>query len=278
MTEFSPIRHTEPSGPHRRNGEPSRFAEYTRTRDPQLRNELVLENERLVYYLAARFRPGGCIGAEDLVQVARLGLISAVERFDPEAGVSFAAFAVPTMVGMIQHCLRDQGWAVKIPRRARELAVRVRVLRDNAEQRLGRPPTVSEMAAAAGVDEEDILVAMAADAARHSCSLHAQAVVEGEERGEMFHDALAVEEPGYALLVERETVRSLLAQLAPRLQRIIEGRFLRELTQQKMASELGISQMHVSRLERMALRQLRELLGRSAERNAGGSVAPGVRY
>jgi RNA polymerase sigma-B factor len=245
-----------------------RFREYARTRDPVLRNELVLENAPLVHYLARKFRPGGCIGIEDLVQVGHIGLIAAVERYDPRFGVDFATFAAPTIAGMIKHCLRDESWTLKMPRRVRELAVRLPRLRDHAEQRLGRPPTPAEMAADSGVDEDEILEAMSAAAAYHTSSLHIRMDTDGDEVGDLSQDVMGVDEPAYALLREHEALWGLVAQLHPREQTILRGRFRFELTQSEVAAELGLSQMHVSRLERRALRQLRRLLetDRSAHR------------
>ena len=243
----------------------ARFHEYARTRNPELRNQLVLENERLVHYLASKFRPVSSISTEDLVQVGYLGLIAAVERYEPESGINFITFAAPTIVGMIKHCLRDQSWGVKVPRRVRELATRMRRLRDAVEQRLGRPPTPAEIAEAAGVGEEEILEAMGADAAYFSYSLDAHYASGPDEVGEAFQEMLGIEEPAYALLANQDAVRSVLEQLEPRQQAIIHGRFFRELSQMQVASELGISQMHVSRLERQALGRLKELLANQTE-------------
>ena len=255
------------SGSRAGDGRPdrARFHEYARTRDPELRNQLVLENERLVHYLASKFRPVSSISTEDLVQVGYLGLIAAVERYEPESGVNFITFAAPTIVGMIKHCLRDQSWGVKVPRRVRELATRMRRLRDTVEQRLGRPPTPAEIAEAAGVGEEEILEAMGADAAYFSYSLDAHSTNGPEETGEAFQDMLGIEEPAYELLANQDAVRSILDQLEPRQRAIIQGRFFREQSQMQVAAELGISQMHVSRLERQALQRLRELLGQQRE-------------
>lgn len=233
------------------------FREYARNRAVPLRNQLVLRYERFARRLADRFAPVGPVGSEDLAQVALLGLATAVERYDPSTGIRFTSFAVPTIVGVIKHYLRDQAWCLKTPRRLRELAARLRRLRDTLTQRLGRVPSIAEVAEAAGVTEEQALQAMETEAALAAFSL--DTLHEDEEECDM-HQAIGAHDPQLVSLVDREWVRGALGRLDEREQAIVVQRYFYEASQREIATRLGISQMHVSRLERRALDRLRTLL------------------
>lgn len=235
--------------------------EYARTRDLALRNRVVARYERLVRSLASRFASSGSCSSEDLVQVGFLGLIQAVDRFDPQSQCSFMAFAVPTILGHIKHYLRDHTWAVKAPRRLRELGQNLHKLRAELEQRLGRSPSVQEMAEAAGVDEERLVMAMEVGRLYQIPSLDARPHADsgdGDENG--YWDAVGSPDPEIGAVDERECLRTAMRCLDPRQQRIIYCRYFEDRTQDEVARNLGISQMHVSRLERRALMRLKELL------------------
>lgn len=236
------------------------FEEYARTRDVELRNKLVLMHDRLARSIAARFGKSGGNSEEDLRQVAFLGVIAAVERFDPTTGVSFLTFAAATIVGVIKHYLRDHGWLVKAPRRLREFGMSLRKVRARLELELGRAPTIPELAEAAGVDEERILMAMDVERSYHPTSLdvHLRDDV-GEDTGSHF-DALGDLDSRYVEIEERETVMRMLEHLDAREREIIYQRFYGEASQAEVAAQLAISQMHVSRLERRALQRLKVLL------------------
>ena len=236
------------------------FREYRRTRDVTLRNDLVLQHEKLVRHIASRFAPAGGVAVEDLVQVGYVGLIGAIERYDPEAGRSFVAFAVPTVVGVIKHYLRDQTWFLRAPRRLRELSTCIRRLKGPLEQRLGRPPTIAELAQATGVTEERVAEAMEVDLIYRPASLDAYSHDDEGEPWGTFHEALGRTDPEYVAIEERETLKNALGELDEREQAIIWSRFFADASQTQVASQLGISQMHVSRLERRALERLRGLL------------------
>jgi RNA polymerase sigma-B factor len=239
---------------------PDLLQEYARTKDLEIRNELLLRHERMVRFAAVRFGSSACNSVEDLVQVGYLGLISALERFDPEYGQTFSSFALPTIVGVIKHYLRDHSWLIKTPRRLRELATQIRRLRNRLEQRLGRAPTTAEIAAEAGVTEERLLQAMEVDEAYYPLSLDAS-FQESSESGDIpLQSSLGIADPAYTVIDEREVLRCALASLEEREREIIMARFWSEATQQQVADRLGISQMHVSRLERRALKRLREVL------------------
>lgn len=236
------------------------FEEYARTRDVELRNRLVLMHDRLARSIAARFGKSGGNSEEDLRQVAYLGVIAAVERYDPSAGVSFLTFAAATIVGVIKHYLRDHGWLVKAPRRLREFGMTLRKIRARLELELGRTPTVPEIAEAAGVDEERVLLAMDIERNYHPTSLDVHLRDDmGEDTGSHF-DALGDVDPRYEAIEERETVMRMLAHLDAREREIIYQRFYGEASQAEVAAQLEISQMHVSRLERRALQRLKVLL------------------
>jgi RNA polymerase sigma-B factor len=234
--------------------------EYSRTRDIQVRNRLVILHERMVRYLASRFGSGAGTSLDDLVQVGYVGLIAAIDRFDPDKGVSFVTFAVPTILGEIKRYFRDQTWGLKAPRRLRELGLSLRKLREQLEQNLGRPPTVPEMALAAGVTEERLLQAMDLDRIYQPASLDAHLQDENGDDKSSFWEAIGRPDPELMAIEEREMVRHALDRLDQRQRAIIYYRFFEDASQAEVASRLGISQMHVSRLERQALKRLRALL------------------
>lgn len=234
--------------------------EYARTRDIQVRNRLVILHERMVRYLASRFGSGAGTSLDDLVQVGYVGLIAAIDRFDPDKGVSFVTFAVPTILGEIKRYFRDQTWGLKAPRRLRELGLSLRKLREQLEQNLGRPPTVPEMAQAAGVTEERLLQAMDLDRIYQPASLDAHLQDENGDDKSSFWEAIGRPDPELMAIEEREMVRHALERLDQRQRAIIYYRFFEDASQAEVAGRLGISQMHVSRLERQALKRLRALL------------------
>ncbi len=234
--------------------------EYSRTGDLQLRERLILGHEGLVRYVIGRFKPSGSITYDDLLQTGHLGLIAAIERFDSDAGVPFVTFAVPTIIGTVKHYLRDHAWTLKAPRRLRELGLQARKVRANLEHTLGRVPTPAEVAVAAGVSEEEILQAMDVDQCFLVLSLDAR---EGDGNGSTRMAALegiGVMDPALGRAELQQSVQQAMAELDDRLRLIIHRRFFRNATQMEVARDLGISQMHVSRLERKALRILKDAL------------------
>jgi RNA polymerase sigma-B factor len=239
---------------------PDLFREYARTRRLELRNELVLRHRRLVRQLVTRFSTSGACSEEDLTQVGFLGLITAIERYDPEAGTHFVTFATPTVLGVIKHYLRDHTWMLKAPRRLREKATTVRKLRGPLEQKLGRPPTVAELAEAAGISEERLVETMEVGWLYHVASTDAVRPDGENDSGEAYREAVGSLDPSYAEVEERESLRRALQELDEREREIITARFFGEASQSQVAQRLGISQMHVSRLERRALQRLREVM------------------
>jgi RNA polymerase sigma-B factor len=213
-----------------------------------LRRVIIEAHLPLVHHLAQRFRGRG-EPYDDLVQVGTIGLLHSVDRYDPSRG-SFAAFAVPTIVGEIRRHFRDRGWAMRIPRRVQDLGRRVSEARETLTHNLDRSPTVQEIAAYLEVDADLVLEALETASAYITVPLPTSA----EESDRM---AKAFEDSGLELVEQRETLRPLLAQLPAREQRILELRFARGMSQSQIASEVGVSQMHVSRLLAKSLAVLR---------------------
>ncbi|MFB7128053.1 RNA polymerase sigma factor SigF [Kitasatospora xanthocidica] len=225
-------------------------AEHTYVRDT-----LIELNLPLVRYASARFRSRN-EPMEDIVQVGTIGLIKAIDRFDPERGVEFPTFAMPTVVGEIKRFFRDTSWSVRVPRRLQELRLALTKAGDELSQRLDRSPTVAELAACLGVSEEDVVEGLAVGNAYTASSLDSST---GEEDSDgPLADRLGYEDLALEGVEYRESLKPLLAKLPPRERRIIMLRFFGNLTQSQIGEEIGISQMHVSRLLTRTLTQLRE--------------------
>jgi RNA polymerase sigma-B factor len=223
---------------------------------PQIRDGLVEQHLPLVEHLARRFRNRG-EPYDDLVQVATIGLIKSVDRFDPDRGVEFSTYATPTIVGEIKRHFRDKGWAVRVPRRLQELRLSLTAATSELSQRNGRAPTVQELAAHLSLSEEEILEGLESANAYSTLSLDA-----GEQGGEdesvAVVDTLGIDDEALEGVEYRESLKPMLEQLPPREKKILLLRFFRNMTQSEIAAEVGISQMHVSRLLARTLTQLRE--------------------
>jgi RNA polymerase sigma-B factor len=233
-----------------------RFAEFAETRDPTLRDSLIEAHLGLAEYLARRFSNRG-EPLDDLVQVASVGLLKAVDRFDPERAVEFSTYATHTIVGELKRHFRDKGWAVRAPRRMQELYLRLGKLVASLSQDLGRSPTIPELASEAGVSEEEVLEAMEAGQAYRFTSLDAPAP--GDEDSDSLASSLGEADPGLLDAENRAALGPLIARLPAREQTILHLRFFEGLTQSEIANRLGISQMHVSRLLARSLAQLRTI-------------------
>jgi RNA polymerase sigma-B factor len=222
---------------------------FHRDGDENAREQALVELMPLVRALASRYAGRG-EPLEDLVQVGSIGLIKAVDRFDIDRGADFASYAVPTIVGEIRRHFRDKAWAMHVPRRLKELSLRLSRTLDQLTTELGRSPTITELAAAAGVDEEEAIDALDSMNAYSTRSLHAPF---DDLSDDNLAEKLGADEPGYAEVEDGTIVAAGLDALDERERQIVELRFFRELTQSQIASEIGISQMHVSRLLRRAL-------------------------
>jgi RNA polymerase sigma-B factor len=214
-----------------------------------IRRRVVEYQLPLVHHLAQRFRGRG-EPYDDLVQVGTIGLLNAVDRFDPERG-TFTAFAVPTILGEIRRHFRDRGWAMRVPRRLQELGRRVSTAREELTHNLGRSPTVQELAI--HLDEDVDLVLEALDSATAYTTVPLPTTPEDVE---LPH--LGFVDEGLELVEDRATLRPLLARLPARERTILALRFIRGMSQSQIAAEVGVSQMHVSRLLTRSLGQLRD--------------------
>ncbi|MDI2128091.1 RNA polymerase sigma factor SigF [Yinghuangia seranimata] len=221
-----------------------------------IRDRLVEMHLPLVEHLARRFRNRG-EPLDDLVQVATIGLIKSVDRFDPDRGVEFSTYATPTIVGEIKRHFRDKGWAVRVPRRLQELRLALTAATAELSQRNGRSPTVAELAVQLGISEEEVLEGLESANAYSTLSLD---VPDTDDESPAVADTLGSEDEALEGVEYRESLKPLLEQLPPREKRILLLRFFGNMTQSQIAQEVGISQMHVSRLLARTLAQLRERL------------------
>lgn len=226
--------------------------------DPGAREELAALYRPLAEYLARRFSGRG-EPLDDLIQVASIGLIKAIDRFDLERGVSFTTYAVPTIIGELKRHFRDTGWAVRVPRRLQERALLVRQVIGDLGQELGRSPTVPEVAARSGLTEDEVLETTEVIQASSAESLDAPAP--GGEGPAI--DLPTDDESTLELLEGWADLAPLLKTLTERERKLLYLRFVREMSQSEIAGLLGISQMHVSRLLARVLARLRDRLGGS---------------
>ncbi|MEU9702646.1 RNA polymerase sigma factor SigF [Streptomyces sp. NPDC047981] len=220
------------------------------------RNTLIEMNMSLVRYAAGRFRHRAD-EMEDIVQVGMIGLIKAIDRFEISREVEFTTFAVPYIVGEIKRFFRDTSWAVHVPRRLQEARVELAKATDELSTRLGRTPTVKELAELMCLTEEEVTEARLASNGYNSSSLDAALSGEDEEGGASLADVIGAEDPAMELVVDFHSLAPLIADLDERDRRIIHLRFVEELTQAEIGDHLGCSQMHVSRLLSRSVKRLR---------------------
>lgn len=229
----------------------ARFARYRTTGDRALRNELLVEHRGIAEAIARRFANRG-EPLEDLEQVAMLGLVKAIERFDPQRGIPFAGFAVPTITGELRRHFRDATWAVKVSRRAKDLHVRLHRLVGELTSAHGRPPTPAELAEALEVSLDDVLDTLDAGAAYRTTSTDTADGLSAAGRS-----LQRSTDPGLSV-EDRVLLQEMLAELPEREQTIVGLRFFEDLSQSEIAERVGTSQVHVSRLLRRTLRTLQE--------------------
>ena len=239
------------------------LSELRRGGDGQLREYLIRQHEGLVRHVAKDYADSG-EPLEDIVAVGTMGLIHAVDRFDSQRGTKFATFAVPTIRGEIQRHFRDHTWGIRVPRRIQELSLRAREVRDRLTAATGRSPTYAELAAALHVPEEDLVGALEAGRQYEALSLESAAEANDEE-GVAALDRTGEEDERLQDLAERDQLERALRQLASRERVVLIMRFFHDMTQQEVGRRLGISQMHVSRLQHQGLRRLRKILSQGEE-------------
>jgi RNA polymerase sigma-B factor len=233
------------------------FERYLDRRDPLDREALVERFLPLARQLARRYeRPEEPF--DDLFQVACLGLVKAIDRFDLSRDVAFSSYAVPTILGEIKRYFRDRTWSVRVPRDLQELSLRVDRKVSELATELRRQPTVSEIAGAAGIDEEQVLEALEASGAYRATSLSLPRSNE-DEAGETLGDTLGTSEEGFGLAEHRATLDRLLGALPPREREVLRLRFHEDCTQAEIGEVIGVSQMQVSRIIRQSLARLRAI-------------------
>ncbi len=239
------------------------FQEFRRTRDPHVRERLIQQHQNLVHFLAAKFVNRG-EPLDDLIQVGMIGLIHAVDRFDPERGLRFTTYATPTIVGEIKRYFRDRAWNLKVPRWLQERHVRVSRANEALTRELGRSPTIAEIAARVGCTEEEALDAAELGHAYETLSLESRVPTEGD-LGSTISDSLGLDDLEIDRIQSHADLEQAVEQLDSREKAILYLRFFQELSQTEVARRLQISQMHVSRLQARALLRLREILERERE-------------
>jgi RNA polymerase sigma-B factor len=229
-----------------------------RAGEERAREELVERYLPLARRLARRYQRSE-EPLEDLTQVASLGLLKAVDRYDTTRDTAFSSFAVPTILGELRRHFRDRTWSVRVPRELQELALRVDKMASGLSSEHGRAPTVGEIAAAMGCTDEQVLEALQAAGAYRAGSLDAPRSGTGEDAaGESVADAIGVQEGGFERAEERATLGPMFARITERERLVLTLRFAEDLTQAEIGERIGVSQMQVSRLIRQALARLRE--------------------
>jgi RNA polymerase sigma-B factor len=247
------------------------FLEYKATRDPALRDRLVLMHENLVRFLAAKFANRG-EPLEDLVQVGTIGLINAIDRFEPDRGTKFSTYATPTIVGEIKRHFRDRAWNLKVPRWLQELNLQVMKANEQLSQQLGRSPTIAEIAEHVGASEAETLDAMELGNAYETVSLDTKLSFEGETAPLTLNDSIGVDDTSLQKINQYDDLKAAVECLDNREKMIIYLRFFHDLSQTEVAQRLNISQMHVSRLQHKALKRLKDLMS-DVDEAAGSAQA-----
>ena len=233
------------------------FRRYKEEGDEEAREQLIESHLNLVRFLASKFKNRG-EPLEDLVQVGSLGLIKAIDRFDPDRGLEFTTFATPTIMGEIKRHFRDKGWSVRVPRRLQELSAKVNQVTDELTSELNRTPTVEEIAARLDTSVDEVLEAMESSSAYSSVPLEGGTTDDEDAPGII--DRFATEDEDLVSSDDRMVIEETIAGFSPREQDAIRMRFVEGLTQVEIADKLGISQVQVSRLLRRALKRVQERL------------------
>ncbi|HET7051948.1 MAG TPA: SigB/SigF/SigG family RNA polymerase sigma factor [Solirubrobacteraceae bacterium] len=235
------------------------FRQWHSDRDRGAREELVQRHLALARKLAGRYARAN-EPFDDLFQVASLGLVKAIDRFDPDRGIAFSSFAVPTIVGELKRHFRDKGWSLHVPRGTLELALRVQDATTMLGSKTGRSPTVDEIADHLGVGTEQVLEALEALAARHATSLDVPVDADAGDESATRHETIGVEDDGYAAIVASASLADAVRRLPMLDRRVFMLRFRDELTQSEIAEQVGVSQMQVSRILRRVTAELRGLM------------------
>ncbi|MBU9710440.1 RNA polymerase sigma factor SigB [Evansella tamaricis] len=231
--------------------------EFQKSGNEEVQTKLVIEFESLVHALARKFSKGQRHD-EDLIQVGMLGLLAALRRFDPSFGRSFESFAVPTIVGEIKRFIRDKTWSVHVPRRIKELGPKIKSSVEELTTELQRSPRVDEIASHIGVSEEEVLETMEMGKSYQALSVDRSIEADDEGSAVTLLDLVGATEKGYEKTDQQLLLEKAFSVLTNREKEILELTYYENLSQKETGDKLGISQMHVSRLQRRALQKLRE--------------------
>jgi RNA polymerase sigma-B factor len=230
---------------------------YAKDRSATVREELVDRFMPLARRLAARYA-GGAEPFDDLVQVASVGLVKAIDRFDPARGTAFSTFAVPTILGELKRHFRDRGWSVHVPRDVQERILKVEKAMAELPAKLGHSPTVQEIAARIEATDEEVLEAMHAAQGHHAVSLDATSTMgDGDEPGPL-RDRIGEEDLAFETVEYGEAIGPVLNEISERDRKVLHLRFVEDMTQSEIAERVGVSQMHVSRILRATIERLRQ--------------------
>ena len=235
------------------------FEAFARERDPDMREQLVVSHLNLVRYLASRFANRG-EPLDDLIQVGTVGLIKAIDRFEPQRGLEFTTYATPTVIGEIKRHFRDRGWAIRVPRRLQELNAAVNRALDTMSVRLGRSPSVAEMARELNAGEEEIIEAHELGQAYAPLSLDVEFTGDSDGKAATLLDYLGRDDPDMQALESKDLVERAFERLDRRERVIVYLRYYENASQSAIAQRLQLSQMHVSRLQQRALAKMKGLL------------------
>ena len=238
-----------------RHDEEALFERYHRSGDPLAREELIRRCLPLARSLAGRYARAG-ESLDDLVQVANVGLIKAVDRFDPTRGIAFSSFAVPSILGELKRHFRDHGWAARVPRPLQERVLKVNAASERLASRLGRAPKPREVAADTGLSVEEVLEALEAGTAFDSMSLDAPLSRGQDDGAATYADSVGAVDRRLEMVEYRSVVAATIRALPEREREVLVLRFAEDMTQSEIAARVGISQMHVSRLIRRAIQRL----------------------
>ncbi|UPW82901.1 RNA polymerase sigma factor SigB [Lysinibacillus sp. Ag94] len=235
------------------------IALYQSTEDNEAQTNLVMHYQYLVESIARKYSNGKS-HYDDIAQVGMLGLLGAIRRFNPNVGRNFEAFAVPTIVGEIKRFLRDKTWDVHVPRRIKELGPRIKTTVETLTIELQRSPSIKEIADRLEVEEEEVLEAMEMSRSYHALSMDHSVESDSDDSSVTLLDMMGKEDDGFELANKRMIVSDAMSILDEREREIVQLTYLEQLTQNEVGERLGISQMHVSRIQRKAIKKLQEFI------------------